>query len=198
MNVMNAGILNGTSIQLVPMEEGHREGLAKVLSNPAIWEFTWRTITSDEQIQGLITTALANQRDGSQLPFTIIDTASGLIVGTTRIMHPDLIHRNAEIGCTWISPDYWRTSVNTEGKALLLNYCFETLKLIRVEFTVVANNLRSQRAVERIGAVKEGVLRKHRIKSDGSIQDNVIYSILDTEWPSVKQQLDYLLNVKYA
>lgn len=191
-------ILEGTTIKLVPMDESHVEGLARVLRNPNIWEFTWRKITSDEQVQDLITTAFANQTNGSQIPYVIIEQASGQIVGTTRIMHPDLVHRNAEIGCTWISPEYWRTSVNTEAKSLLLHYCFEELKLIRVEFTVVASNLRSQRAVERLGAVKEGILRQHRIRSDGSIHDNVVFSILDKEWPSVKENLHYLLNEKYS
>ncbi|MEK5254573.1 GNAT family N-acetyltransferase [Paenibacillus sp. FSL F4-0125] len=191
-------ILEGTTIKLVPMDESHVEGLARVLRNPNIWEFTWRKITSDEQVQDLITTAFANQTNGSQFPFVIIEQASGQIVGTTRIMHPDMVHRNAEIGCTWISPEYWRTSVNTEAKSLLLHYCFEELKLVRVEFTVVASNLRSQRAVERLGAVREGVLRQHRIRSDGSIHDNVVFSILDKEWPSVKENLHYLLNEKYS
>ncbi|WP_313641349.1 GNAT family N-acetyltransferase [Paenibacillus sp.] len=191
-------ILEGSTIKLVPMDESHVEGLVRVLKNPNIWEFTWRKITSDEQVQDLITTAFANQKNGSQIPFVIIEKASGQIIGTTRIMHPDLIHRSAEIGCTWISPEYWRTSVNTEGKSLLLHYCFEELELIRVEFTVVKTNLRSQRAVERLGAVKEGVLRQHRIRSDGSIHDNVVFSILDKEWPSVKENLHYLLNEKYT
>lgn len=191
-------ILEGNTVKLIPMDDSHVEGLARVLRNPNIWEFTWRKITSDEQVQDLITTAFANQNNESQIPFVIIEKATGQIVGTTRIMHPDLVHRNAEIGCTWISPEYWRTSVNTEAKSLLLHYCFEELKLIRVEFTVVKTNLRSQRAVERLGAVKEGVLRQHRIRSDGSIHDNVVFSILDNEWPSVKENLHYLLNEKYS
>ncbi|MEK4350600.1 GNAT family N-acetyltransferase [Paenibacillus sp. FSL R5-0475] len=191
-------ILEGNTVKLIPMDDSHVEGLARVLRNPNIWEFTWRKITSDEQVQDLITTAFANQNNESQIPFVILEKATGQIVGTTRIMHPDLVHRNAEIGCTWISPEYWRTSVNTEAKSLLLHYCFEELKLIRVEFTVVKTNLRSQRAVERLGAVKEGVLRQHRIRSDGSIHDNVVFSILDNEWPSVKENLHYLLNEKYS
>lgn len=198
MNQPRHSILEGTTIKLVPMDESHVEGLARVLRNPNIWEFTWRKITSDEQVRDLITTAFASQTNGSQIPFVIIEQASGQIVGTTRIMHPDMVHRNAEIGCTWISPEYWRTSVNTEAKSLLLHYCFEELKLVRVEFTVVASNLRSQRAVERLGAVREGVLRQHRIRSDGSIHDNVVFSILDKEWPSVKENLHYLLNEKYS
>lgn len=198
MSVNDVKVLEGTTINLVPMDESHAVGLANVLANPEIWEFTWRKITSDEQVQQLISSALANKKDGTQIPFIIIEKDSGKIIGTTRIMHPDFVHRNAEIGCTWISPEYWRTRVNTEAKSLILHYCFEKLSLIRVEFTVVANNQRSQQAVERIGAVKEGVLRKHRIKSDGSIHDNVVFSILDSEWPAVKENLHYLLNVKYA
>lgn len=198
MSLNDVKVLEGTTINLVPIDESHIVGLAKVLSNPEIWEFTWRQITSNVQVEELIHSALASKQNGTQIPFVIIDRASGEIIGTTRIMHPDFIHRNAEIGCTWISPEYWRTSVNTESKSLLLHYCFEALELIRVEFTIVANNLRSQKAIERIGAIKEGVLRKHRIKSDGSIHDNVVFSILDTEWPTVKENLHYLLNVKYA
>lgn len=191
-------VLEGTTINLVPLDESHVLELANILANPEIWEFTWRQITSDEQVEALIHSALVSKKDGTEIPFVMIDRVSGKIIGTTRVIHPDFVHRNAEIGCTWISPNYWRTRVNTEAKSLILHYCFEELELIRVEFTVVANNQRSQQAVERIGAVKEGVLRKHRIKSDGSIQDNVVFSILDTEWPSVKENLHYLLNVKYA
>lgn len=189
--------LEGRQIKLVPMEAIHKAELIEVLSNPRIWEFTWRKITTAEQVEQLIDTALGNKDKGMDLPFVIIDKASGKIAGTSRIMHLDLTHRNAEIGCTWISPDYWRTAVNTESKSLQLHHCFEELGLIRVDFTVVGDNIRSQRAVERIGAVKEGVLRKHRITSGGAILDNVLYSIIDDEWPAVKANLHYLLNVKY-
>lgn len=191
-------VLEGTTINLVPLDQSHVLELANVLANPEIWEFTWRQITSSDQVEALIHSALASKKDGTQIPFVMMDRASGKIMGTTRVMHPDFDHRNAEIGCSWISPEYWRTRVNTEAKSLMLHYCFEELDLIRVEFTIVANNLRSQRAIERIGAVKEGVLRNHRIKSDGSIHDNVVFSILDSEWPSVKENLHFLLNVKYA
>lgn len=146
----------------------------------------------------LIETALRNKENGADLPYVMIEQASGKVVGTSRIMYLDRIHRNAEIGCTWISPEYWRTPVNTESKSLLLHYCFEELGLIRVNFTIVGYNLRSQKAIERIGAVKEGVLRKHRITSEGTVLDNVLYSIIDEEWPAVKENLHYLLNVKYS
>lgn len=189
--------LSGEAIRLVPMEENHTARLADALASPAIWEFTWRKITSSEQLTPLLTTALTNKLNGTEAPFTIVDRSTGHIIGTTRIQHLDQKHRNAEIGCTWINPDYWRTRVNTEAKSLLLHYCFEELQLVRVQFSVIGNNHRSQRAVERLGGVKEGVLRNHRIRSNGEVLDNVIYSILDSEWPEVKAHLHYLLNHKY-
>lgn len=191
------GQLEGSVIKLVPMKEEHKQELAKVLNNPLIWEYTWRKITTAEQVEQLIEAALVNREHGSDIPFVIIEQSTGKIAGTTRIMHLDRTHRNAEVGCTWISPDYWRTAVNTESKALLLRYCFEELGLIRVNFSIISNNLRSQRAIERVGAVREGLLRNHRITSDGAVLDNALYSIIDSEWPAVKANLQYLLNEKY-
>ncbi|MNO37130.1 putative ribosomal N-acetyltransferase YdaF [compost metagenome] len=194
----NVRELNGTYIRMVPMEAAHKAELLALLGNPQIWEYTWRKITSAEQVEGLLDTALANQAKGTELPFVMVEQSTGRIAGTSRIMHLDHTHRNAEIGCTWISPQFWRTAVNTESKALLLQYCFESLGLIRVNFTIVGDNLRSQKAIERIGAVKEGVLRKHRITAEGRILDNVLYSILDDEWPAVQAKFHYLLHVKYT
>ncbi|MFF2907946.1 GNAT family N-acetyltransferase [Paenibacillus sp. NPDC057934] len=189
--------LSGEAIRLVPMEKSHTAGLTAVLASPSIWEYTWRQVTTPEQIDQLLLTALANKENGTEAPYTIFDRATDQIIGTTRIHHLDVNHRNAEIGCTWIAPDYWRTRVNTESKSLLLHYCFEELELVRVQFSVIGNNQRSQRAVERIGGVREGVLRNHRLRSNGTVLDNVIYSILDSEWPTVKDNLHYLLNHKY-
>ncbi|NQX44193.1 GNAT family N-acetyltransferase [Paenibacillus tritici] len=168
-----------------------------LLHNPLIWEYTWRRISSEEEAGQLVEAALANQAAGKDIPHVMVEQASGRIVGTTRLMHLDCRHRNAEIGCTWISPEYWRTAVNTESKLLLLQYAFEVLGLIRVDFSIVSDNLRSQRAIERIGAALEGVLRKHRITADGTVMDNVLYSIIDEEWPAVKKNLQYLVNEKY-
>nr|WP_233167912.1 GNAT family protein [Paenibacillus roseus] len=179
------------------MDASHATALIQVLGNQEIWEFTWRSITTREQAEQLIDTALVSEANGTAIPFTIMEKATGRIIGTTRVIHLDFTHHNAEIGCTWISPEFWRTRVNTEAKSLLLHFCFEELELLRVQFSVGAYNLRSQKAVERLGAVKEGLLRKHRVKSDGTIHDNIVYSIIDTEWPEVKANLHYLLNVKY-
>ncbi|WP_379152649.1 GNAT family N-acetyltransferase [Paenibacillus sp. sgz5001063] len=190
--------LSGTSIRMVPMESAHKADLIAIMSHPQIWEYTWRKITSDAQAESLIDTALANQAKGTELPFVMIEQSTGRVAGTSRIMHIDHNHRNAEIGCTWIAPQFWRTAVNTESKSLLLQYCFESLGLIRVNFTIAGDNLRSQKAIERIGAVKEGVLRKHRITMEGPIVNSMLYSIIDDEWPAVQANLHYLLHVKYA
>ncbi|WP_239004763.1 GNAT family N-acetyltransferase [Paenibacillus tepidiphilus] len=198
MNATVMSIFNGQAIRLAPLQAEHKAELAALLDNPRIWEFTWRKISSLNEAEQLVDTALANQAKGTELPFVMVEKASGRIAGTSRIMHLDSVHRSAEIGCTWISPDFWRTSVNTEAKAALLRYCFEELGLARVSFTIVERNLRSQQAIERIGAVREGVLRKHRITSGGESVNNVIYSILDEEWPAVRANLDYLLKEKYA
>lgn len=191
-------ILEGKIVTLVPMEDCHKAELISVLLSPKVWEYTWRTIQTTEELDQVLTAALANKNNGSQIPFTILDQASGKIIGTTRVGDLDMANRNAEIGWTWLSPDYWRTGVNTECKFLLLRHCFEELHLMRVQFSVSGQNIRSQRSIERIGAIKEGVFRKHRIKADGSMHDNIFYSILDNEWADVKENLLFLLSKKYS
>lgn len=191
-------VLEGKRVTLVPMENSHKAELIRVLFTPEVWEFTWRTIHTPEELDQVLTLALDNKENGSQLPFTIVDQATGAIIGTTRIGDLDMGNRNAEIGWTWLAPDYWRTGVNTECKYLLLQYCFDELNLMRVQFSVSGQNVRSQRAVERIGAKKEGIFRKHRIKADGSVHDNIFYSIIDNEWADVKEKLLCLLSKTYT
>ncbi|MFD1953574.1 GNAT family N-acetyltransferase [Paenibacillus thailandensis] len=197
-NGIDTGLkLEGQTIDLVLLEPAHKGELAAVLHNDAIWEFTWRKITSLEQAEALVDEALRGRAGGTQLPFAVIEKKTGQVVGTTRIADINQTHRNAEIGYSWLSPRVWRTSVNTECKRLLLAHCFERLGTLRVQFSISHFNVRSQRAVERIGAVQEGVLRRARIKPDGSVHDVLLYSILDTEWPAVKERLDGLLRKKY-
>ncbi|MFS0871804.1 GNAT family N-acetyltransferase [Paenibacillus xylanilyticus] len=191
-------VLEGKKVTLIPMENSHKAELIRVLFTPEVWEYTWRTIHTPEELDQVLTLALENKKNGSQIPFTIVDQATGAIIGTTRIGDLDMGNRNAEIGWTWLTPDYWRTGVNTECKYLLLQYCFEELNLMRVQFSVSGQNVRSQRAIERIGAKKEGVFRKHRIKADGSIHDNIFYSIINNEWTDVKEKLLILLSKSYT
>lgn len=190
-------ILLGDTISLIPLEMVHNEELFEALKDPDVWRYTWREVDSIEDINEIISAAIHNKKAGTQIPFIIKSNATGKVVGSTRIGDIDIVNRNVEIGWTWITPEFWKTKVNTESKFLLLQYCFEVLKVYRVQFSVSGLNIRSQKAIERLGAIKEGTFRKHRVKKDGTIHDNVYYSILDTEWNKVKEQLIFLLEQKY-
>lgn len=190
-------ILDGDTVTLVPLEMKYKEQVYEAIKNPDIWKYTWREVKTFDDIEQILLIAVQNKDDGKQLPFIIKDKLSGEIIGTTRIGDIDTANRNVEIGWTWLTPSAWRTKVNTECKFLMLQYCFEELKVLRVQFSISGQNIRSQKAVERIGAVKEGTFRKHRIKADGTIHDNIFYSIVDTEWIDVKGKLINLLEKKY-
>lgn len=155
-------------------------------------------LDSSEAMQTWIEQALALQTRGEELPFAIINQNDGRTVGSTRLCDYQATHRNVEIGWTWLQPSVWRTSLNTECKYLLLRHCFETLNLVRVTFKTDARNERSQRAIERIGGVREGVLRRHRILPDGFIRDSVYFSILDCEWPGAKARLEEMLRSTHS
>jgi RimJ/RimL family protein N-acetyltransferase len=190
-------ILEGDTVTLFPLEMKYKEQVYEAIKNPDIWKYTWREVKTFDDIEQILLIAIQNKDDGKQLPFIIKDKLSGEIIGTTRIGDIDTANRNVEIGWTWLTPTAWRTKVNTECKFLMLQYCFEELKVLRVQFSISGQNIRSQRAVERIGAVKEGTFRKHRIKADGTIHDNIFYSIVDTEWIDVKGKLINLLEKEY-
>ncbi|GGA48996.1 GNAT family N-acetyltransferase [Psychrobacillus lasiicapitis] len=190
-------ILEGNTITLVPLEMKYKEQLYEAIKSPDVWKDTWREVKTFDDIEQILSIAVQSKNDGKQLPFIIKDKLSGEVIGTTRIGDIDKANRNVEIGWTWLSPSVWRTKVNTECKFLLLQYCFEELKVLRVQFSISGQNVRSQNAVERIGAVKEGIFRKHRIKADGTIHDNIFYSIVDTEWNDVKGKLINFLEKKY-
>lgn len=182
-------VLEGRLVRLIPLEDSHKEDLFQALGKPAVWENTWRKVNTSEDLNLLVDQALDQQQKGKQLPFAVQDRHTGRIIGTTRIGDIDRTNQNVEIGWTWLSPDVWGTGVNAECKLLLLQLCFEEMGILRVQFSVSANNVRSRKAVERLGAVQEGVFRKHRVKPDGTVHDNVFYSILDTEWAEVKARL---------
>ncbi|MCZ8535326.1 GNAT family N-acetyltransferase [Psychrobacillus psychrodurans] len=190
-------ILEGDTVTLFPLEMKYKEQVYEAIKNPDIWKYTWREVKTFDDIEQILLIAVQNKDDGKQLPFIIKDKLSGEIIGTTRIGDIDTANRNVEIGWTWLTPSAWRTKVNTECKYLMLQYCFEELKVLRVQFSISGQNIRSQKAVERIGAVKEGTFRKHRIKADGTIHDNIFYSIVDIEWIDVKGKLINLLEKKY-
>jgi RimJ/RimL family protein N-acetyltransferase len=134
------------------------------------------------------------QGEGSDLPFSVVHRPSGRLVGATRLLNISQTNRSVEIGGTWYGIAFQRTVVNTEAKFLLLQYAFEDLDCVRVQLKTDLHNVRSQRAIERLGAVHEGVLRNHMILPDGSLRSSVIYSILPDEWPPIKTRLSELIN----
>ncbi len=185
--------LTGDRVEIVPMDPAHTDGLFAAGRAAEIWEYMPMRVATPEDMARLLRDALRDRDEGREFPFVIIDRASGRIVGSTRFLEIALAHRGIEIGWTWLAPDVWRTPINTECKYLLLRHCFETLEMIRVQLKTDARNLRSQRAIERLGAAREGVLRHHRVMPDGYLRDSVYYSILAEEWPGVKARLEGVL-----
>ncbi len=183
--------LIGRVVRLAPLAEAHTADLARVGLDPDIWRFMlYGNIDSEIKMLGFVRDLLARQARGSDLPFAVIDLGTGQAIGCTRYMNIDRANRGLEIGGTWYGPAYRRTAVNTECKYLLLRHAFETLGCIRVQFKTDLRNERSQRAIERLGAYQEGVLRNHMLLPDGTRRHSVYYSIIDTEWPGVKMRLE--------
>ena len=183
--------LIGKFVRLEPLSEAHVPDLAKVGLEPEIWRFMrYGKVETEAHLGAWVRELLDLQAQGTDLPFAVIHQASGNAIGCTRYLHIDPPNRSLEIGGTWYGLEYQGTLVNIECKYLLIKYAFETLDCIRVWFKADARNLRSQRALERIGAVKEGVLRNHMILPDGFIRDSVVYSLVPDEWPQVKQKLE--------
>lgn len=183
-------VLTGEYVRLEPMTEAHVHGLAAIGLDDSIWEhMLYGQMSSDEDMRGWVRSILS----GSDVPFVAIHLASGNVAGATRYLNIDPVNRGLEIGGTWYGMEFQRTAVNTECKYLLLKHAFETLGCIRVQLKTDSRNERSQRAIERIGAKHEGVLRNHMILPDSRFRDSVYYSIIDTEWPGVKARLEEML-----
>ncbi|EPZ41012.1 GNAT family N-acetyltransferase [Alicyclobacillus acidoterrestris] len=185
--------LVGERAKLVPMNSSHVEALFAAGRYPEIWTYMFNQVADVEDIEHLVSSALSARDTGDEFPFVIIDQATNQVVGSTRFLDISSQHRQLEIGSTWLTPSVWRTRMNTECKYLLLKHCFEVLETIRVQIKTDRRNVQSQRAIERLGAVKEGVLRRHRILPDGYVRDTVYYSVIDEEWPAVKARLEAFL-----
>jgi RimJ/RimL family protein N-acetyltransferase len=182
--------LTGKVVRLEPLTMDHVADLARVGLEPEIWHYMrYGKIENSEGLKAWVQELLSLQEQGTDLPFAVIYLASGRAVGSTRFLHIDMPNRSLEIGGTWYGLEYQGTQVNTECKYLLLRHAFEQLGCIRVWFKTDGRNLRSQHALEKLGVVKEGVLRNHMILPDGYIRDSVVYSLLPDEWPQVKANL---------
>ncbi len=183
-------VLQGRLIRLEPLGEQHIEDLLFAARDESLWQFMfYGNLAEREAMQTFIASALRLQAAGTDLPFAVIEQKTQQAIGSTRLRDICLKHFKLEIGATWYDSAYQRTGVNLESKYLLLRHAFETLGMLRVQFKTDIRNLRSQQSLEKLGAVREGVMRRSAIMPDGVIRDTVLYSILDTEWGIVKQRL---------
>ena len=171
----------------------HHAPLTEIGLDPEIWRLTVVSIGTSEEMRANIESALELQRGGTSLPFVTVERSTGRVVGSTRFGNYDPANRRIEIGWTWLARPWQRTAVNTEAKYLMLTHAFEKLHCVRVELKTDVLNSPSRKAMLRIGATEEGVLRKHTLMWTGRYRDSIYYSILDEEWPQVKEQLEKML-----
>jgi N-acetyltransferase len=186
-------LIEGKRIKLFPMELSHSEQLFECGRYKEIWTYFPNKMDSLNDMIKFIESALQDKETGIEYPFVVYDKELHKIVGSTRFLNISVPNRNLEIGYTWYSPEVWRTRVNTECKYELLRYCFEEFKAVRVQLKADVRNERSNKAIERIGAFKEGVLRQDRILENGFIRSANIYSIIHSEWSEVKHRLEEYL-----
>lgn len=187
--------LRGQHARLEPLSHDHREGLVEAVKDGELSKLWYTAIPLPENMGKEIDRRLGLQAAGSMLPFTVFD-AGGNIVGMTTYMNIDAANRRVEIGSTWYGKSAQRGPLNTQCKLLLLTHAFETLNCIAVEFRTHFFNHQSRRAIERLGAKQDGILRSHQVAPNGTLRDTVVYSITAAEWPTVKTHLEYQLNDK--
>jgi RimJ/RimL family protein N-acetyltransferase len=190
--------LTGRFVRLEPLTSGHVDALLRFASEPSIW--TWMPTPAADRaaLEAWVEDALAAQRAGTALPFATVLAKENLVVGSTRYLNIAPRDGRVEIGATWIGVPHQRSPVNTEAKYLMLRHAFETLGATRVELKTHALNEKSRRAIERIGAVFEGIHRKHMLHQGGTRRDTAWYSILDDEWPSIKARLEGIVHNGFA
>ncbi len=187
--------LESENIKLIPLTMEHADALLNAANDGALWKLWFTAVPSAEIIDDYITTALEQKAKGLSLPFVVIDKASGEVIGSTRFCNADLLNQRVEIGYTWYSKSYQKTSCNTECKLLLITHAFESLEAIAVEFRTNWHNQASRAAIIRLGAKQDGVLRNHQKMPNGGYRDTVMFSITNTEWPSVKENLTFKLSM---
>jgi RimJ/RimL family protein N-acetyltransferase len=182
--------LSGPFVRLEPLTLDHVPALTRVGLDPLLWRWVLTPIGTPDQMHAYVTLALDEQRRGVSLPFAIVDSVTGEVIGCTRYANIEPTHRRLEIGWTWLAASRQRSAANTNAKRLLLGHAFDMLGAMRVEFKTDRMNEPSRAAIARIGATQEGIFRKHRINAAGEMRDTVWFSILDTEWPGVRAKLD--------
>jgi RimJ/RimL family protein N-acetyltransferase len=185
--------LEGRGLRLEPLSFEHHDELVAAAADGKLWELWFTSVPEPEQTRAYIESALAGQRDGHMLPWAVREQSSGKIVGSTRYHDIVAAVDRVEIGYTWYAKSQQRTRTNTSCKLLLLEYAFETVGCRVVGWRTDNFNFRSQRAIEGLGAKKDGVLRHHHARRDGTVRDTVMYSMLAAEWPDAKRHLELRL-----
>ena len=187
-----APTLAGRHMTLRPLTVGDRDALVAAASADRLWDLFYASVSQMKDADAFLARAFRERDQGRAIPFAVVDR-DGVVCGTTRLMRMNEAHRRLEIGGTFYATRVQRTGVNTEAKLSLLGHAFDTLGCQCVQIRTDALNLRSRAAIERLGATKDGVLRGHQVMPDGRLRDSVVYSILDREWPGVRQNLRFLL-----
>ena len=183
-------VLEGRHVRLEPLSLAFERSLVDAAGDGELWNSTVTVVPAHDSMASYIQSALNAQARGSELPFVIIRKSPDQVVGTSRFYNIDSEHRRVEIGYTWLAASAQRTPVNTEAKLLLLTHAFERMRAIRVEFITDVLNQQSRRAILRLGAKEEGILRNHMIMPNGRYRDSVCFSIIEAEWPEVKAGLE--------
>ena len=187
--------LRGEHARLEPLSHDHLAGLVEAVSDGELFKLWYTAVPRPENMAKEIDRRLGLQKAGSMLPFTVFD-AAGQIAGMSTFMNIDAANRRVEIGSTWYAKRVQRTPLNTQCKLLLLGHAFEAINCIAVEFRTHFFNHQSRRAIERLGAKQDGILRSHQIAPNGTLRDTVVFSIIAAEWPTVKAHLNFQLNDK--
>lgn len=189
-------ILEGTAIELVPLEKEHFEELYIAAADKELWELLPADCSDRTVFHKTYEFALSERETGNQYPFVIRHKETQKLIGSTRFFEIYPADKKLEIGWTWITKEFWGTSINPECKLLLLTFCFEILKTNRVQLRTKDNNFRSRKAIEKIGGVFEGILRKDKVSSDGTTRNAAYYSIIDDEWNDAKLKIERLIHEK--
>lgn len=185
--------LRSPLVTLAQLDPSHCEALIEAVEDGELFKLWYTAIPSPETMQLQIGRRLSQQAAGVTLPFAIIDSATGKPVGMTNYLNVDAVNRRVEIGGTWYRRRMQRTGFNTQAKLLLLEHAFETLNCIAVEFRTHFFNHQSRRAIERLGAKLDGILRCHEVAANGTLRDTCVYSVIASEWPTVKAHLTWSL-----
>jgi RimJ/RimL family protein N-acetyltransferase len=189
--------LTGNHVSLLPMDMKYIDGLQEAVKDGQLWKLWYTFIPPPDAMEAWIAKAIQEYDERVSVPFVIKRNSDDKIIGSTRYMNIEKDIRRLEIGTTWYSKSVQRSPVNTECKLLLLQHAFESLQCVAVEFRTHRFNVNSRRAIERLGAQLDGILRSHRFSSNGTVRDTVVYSIIRHEWENVKSNLLFILNEKY-